>query len=115
MKTSTIILGVIFFAIATILIYSWGLVKQRNQTKDLMNLLFSKGNARVKKHLKKNEYVTVEEVAKMAEGLEAKQPFSPNKAVVKDKKDFAVKLLEYMVKTGQLEKEGNRFCKSNIK
>lgn len=111
MEPITIILGIIFFAIATMIIYGWGLIKQRNQTQDLMNLLFSKGNAKVKKYLKKNEYITIEDVEKMADGLEAKQPFSGNKAIVKDKRDFSQKLLDYMVKTGQIEKEGSRYKK----
>ena len=111
MKPIPIILGVIFFAAATMIIYGWGLAKQKNQSKDLMNLLFSKGNAKVKKYLKKNEYITIAEVEKMADGLEAKQPFSGNKAVVKDKSDFSKKLLQYMVKTGQIEEEGNRYRK----
>lgn len=111
MEPITIILGIIFFAIATMIIYGWGLIKQRNQTQDLMNLLFSKGNAKVKKYLKKNEYITIEDVEKMADGLEAKQPFSANKAIVKDKRDFSQKLLDYMVKTGQVEKEGSRYKK----
>lgn len=111
MEPITIILGVIFFAIATMIIYGWGLVKQKNQSTDLMNLLFSKGNAKVKKYLKKNEYITMEDVMKMADGLEAKQPFSGNKALVKDKRDFSKKLLQYMVKTGQIEEEGSRYRK----
>lgn len=109
MKPITIILGVILFAIATMLLYGWGLVKQKNQSADLMNLLFSKGNAKVKKFLKKNEYITIDDVEKMADGLEAKQPFSANKAVVKDKRDFSEKLLQYMVKTGQIEGEGGKY------
>ncbi len=43
MKPSTVIIGIILFAIVTMIIYGWGIVKQKNQTKDLMNLLFSKG------------------------------------------------------------------------
>ncbi len=111
MSTGTKIIGVLLFALATIIIYSWGLIKQRNQSKDLMNLLFSKGNSKVNKYLKKNEYITAAEVENMCAGLEAKQPFSRNRAVVKDKRDFAKKLLDYMVKTGQIEQEGNRYKK----
>ena len=84
MKLSTAIIGIVLFAIATMILYGWGIVKQKNQTNDLMNLLFS-------------------------EGLEAKQPFSRNRAVVKDKRDYAKKLVEYMLKTNQLEKEGSRY------
>lgn len=111
MKTSTIIIGILLFAIATMIIYGWGIVKQRNQTGDLMRLLFSKGEGRVKKYLKENEYITIADVEKICEGLSAKQPFSPNKAVVKDKRDFANQLLTYMVKTNQLEKDGSRYKK----
>ena len=53
MEKSTIIMGIILFAIATMVIYGWGLVKQKNQSSDLMSMLFSKGNAKVKKYLKK--------------------------------------------------------------
>ena len=62
-----------------------------------------------KKYLKQNEYITISQVEQICEGLEAKQPFSRNRAVVKDKRDYAKKLVEYMLKTNQLEKEGSRY------
>ena len=105
MKISTVIIGIALFAIVTMILYGWGIVKQKNQTSDLMNLLFSK----VKKYLKQHEYVTISQVEQICEGLEAKQPFSRNKAVVKDKRDYAKKLVEYMLKTNQLEQEGSRY------
>lgn len=111
MKTSTIIIGIILFAIATMIIYSWGLIKQKSQTGDLMNLLFSKGERQIKKYLKDNDYITTADVERMCEGMEAKLPFSGNRAVVKNKKDYAMKLLTYMVKTDQLVQEGSRFKK----
>ena len=89
MKISTVIIGIALFAIVTMILYGWGIVKQKNQTSDLMNLLFSKGQDKIKKYLK--------------------QPFSRNKAVVKDKRDYAKKLVEYMLKTNQLEQEGSRY------
>lgn len=109
METSTIIIGIILFAIATMIIYGWGLMRQARQSSDLMNMLFSKGNAKVKKHLKKNEYITINEVEQLAENLEAKMPFSKNKAIVKNKKDFANQLLQYMIKTEQIEQVGSRY------
>lgn len=111
MHTSTIIIGIILFAIATMIIYGWGLVKQRNQTGDLMKLLFSKGESRIKKYLKNNEYITAADVERLCENLEAKVPFSSNRAVVKDKKDYTKQFLAYMVKTGQLEQEGKKYKK----
>ena len=103
MKPSTVIIGIILFAISTMIIYGWRIVKQKNQTKDLMNLLF------IKKYLKQNEYITISQVEQICDGLEAKQPFSQNRAVVKNKQDYAKKLIEYMLKTNQIEKEGSRY------
>ena len=107
MKPSTVIIGIILFAIVTMIIYGWGIVKQKNQTKDLMNLLFSKGQDKIKKYLKQNEYITISQVEQICD--EAKQPFSQNRAVVKNKQDYAKKLIEYMLKTNQIEKEGSRY------
>lgn len=109
MKISTVIMGIVLFAVATMILYGWGIVKQKNQTKDLMNLLFSKGQDKIKKYLKQNEYITISQVEQICENLEAKQPFSRNRAVVKDKRDYAKKLVEYMLKTNQLEQEGSRY------
>ena len=76
MKISTVIIGIALFAIVTMILYGWGIVKQKNQTSDLMNLLFSKGQDKIKKYLKQHEYVTISQVEQICEGLEAKQPFS---------------------------------------
>ena len=83
MKISTVIIGIVLFAIVTMILYGWGIVKQKNQTSDLMNLLFSKGQDKIKKYLKQHEYVTISQVEQICEGLEAKQPFSRNKAVAR--------------------------------
>ena len=109
MKISTIILGILFFAIATMIIYGWGIIRQKNQSGDLMKILFSKGQARVKKYVKMHGAITLGQAAKLCEELEARQPFSANKAVVKDARDFAGQLLAYMVKTGQVEKRGAEY------
>ena len=48
MKISTVIIGIVLFAVVTMILYGWGIVKQKNQTSDLMNLLFSKGQDKIK-------------------------------------------------------------------
>jgi hypothetical protein len=111
MKIATIILGILGFALATVILYCWGMVRQKKQPGDLMNLLFSKGETKVQKYLKTNDFITVAETEKLCKGMEAKLPFSGNRAVVKDTKDFALRLLNYMVKTGQLKKDGARYVK----
>lgn len=112
MDIVTIIIGVILFAIATVIVFSWGLVKQKNQSEDLLRLLFSKGASMVKKQLKKKEYITVAEIEKMSKDLSAGFLFSKNRAIVKDTKDYTEKLVAYMIKTGQVKKEGNLIKKN---
>lgn len=111
MKISTIVIGLLLFALAAMILYGWGMVKQKNQSKDLMRLLFSKGESRIKKYMKENDSITRAQAQKLCNGLEAKMPFSANKAVVKNQQDFADQLLSYMVKTGQLKKEGTKYVK----
>ena len=38
MKLVTVIVGVLLFALATMIIYGWGIVKQKNESQDLMHL-----------------------------------------------------------------------------
>ena len=45
---------ILLFAVATMLIYGWGLWRSIHQNQDLNNLLTSKGISRIKKELKRN-------------------------------------------------------------
>lgn len=98
--------------IATMIIYAWGLVKQKNQGRDLTNQLFRKGNDLVLKYLKTHPHVTAADVEKMCGGITAKMPFSRSRAVVVNPKDYTKELLGYMVKTGQLTKDGALYKKA---
>ncbi|HAJ73204.1 MAG TPA: hypothetical protein DCM49_00225 [Lachnospiraceae bacterium] len=112
MSFVTIIIGIVLFAAATMLIYGWGMYRQMNQSKDLMNLLFSQGVNKVNKYLKKNDSVTEKQVEEMVEGMTAKLPFSSKKSVVADPKEFARRLLDHMVRTGRLSRDGRKYIKT---
>ena len=45
---------VLLFAVATMIVYGWGLWRTMRQGSDLANMLSSKGISKVKKTLKKN-------------------------------------------------------------
>ena len=51
---------VLMFAVATMIIYGWGLWRTMHQKQDLSNMLCSKGISKVKKTLKKNGPMTRE-------------------------------------------------------
>lgn len=115
MSVWQILLGIFLFMIATMVIYGWGLVRQKNLGKDLTNQLFDKGNRKVLDYLKKNPHITEGEVEKLCSGITAKLPFSGSKAVVAKPKEYARELLGYMVKTGQLEKTGALYKRAERK
>lgn len=111
MKPSTVIIGILLFAAAGAFLYLWGMKHQISKTRDLMNLLFSNGVARVNKYLKKNDYVTASEIEKMVTGMTARFPLSKDKSIVTKPKDFTKQLLDYMLRTGQLREENNKYYK----
>lgn len=91
-----IAVGIVLFAMATAFVYGWGVIKQHNQTRDLSQLLFSKGAGRVKKYLKTHDTITIREMEGLVKGMKASLFYSSNKAMVMDAKDFASQLAAYM-------------------
>ena len=67
---------VLLFALATMIIYAWGLWRSIRQQQDLSNMLSAKGISKVKKALKKNGAMTEKELEPFIKNLTAKQPFS---------------------------------------
>ena len=54
---------VLLFALATIIVYGWGMWRSMRQKQDLSNMLSAKGISGVKKALKKNGPMTAKELA----------------------------------------------------
>lgn len=109
MELWKIALGIVAFAFVTIIIFMWGLRKQINSQQELNNMLLSKGVSIVKKHLKKNEYITKKELMEKTRGMKARRFYSRAVATVSDPAVYCDGVLSYMVKTGQLVEEGNRY------
>ena len=89
---------VLLFALATMIIYAWGLWRSLRQQQDLSNMLSAKGISKVKKALKKNGAMTEKELEPFIKNLTAKQPFSREQITVTDPKQFLDSILPYMIK-----------------
>ena len=89
---------VLLFALATMIIYAWGLWRSARQNQELSNLLASKGVARVKKALRKNKALTLKELEPFVKDLTAKQPCSRQQIAVTDQKEFLGSILPYMIR-----------------
>lgn len=89
---------VLLFALATMIIYAWGLWRSVRQNQDLSNLLASKGVAKVRKSLRKNKALTLKELEPFVKNLTAKQPFSRQQLAVTDPEEFLESILSYMIR-----------------
>ncbi len=89
---------VLLFAVATALIYAWGLWRTQKQKQDLSNLLSSKGVSRIRKALRKNGQMTRKELETVVKDLSAGQPFSSERMGVTDSRQFLDSLLPYMIR-----------------
>ena len=69
MTIGRVILGVLLFAVATAVLYAWGLGKSMDQKTDLARNLLSACGSKVVRYLKKNDTITVKEVARQIEGV----------------------------------------------
>ena len=101
---------VLLFALATMIIYAWGLWRSVRQNQDLSNLLASKGVAKVRKALRKNKALTLKELEPFVKDLTAKQPFSRQQIAVTDPEEFLESILSYMIRQKMIteSKEENR-------
>ena len=101
---------VLLFALASMIIYAWGLWRSVRQNQDLSNLLASKGVAKVRKALRKNKALTLKELEPFVKNLTAKQPFSRQQLAVTDPEEFLESILSYMIRQKMIieNKEENR-------
>lgn len=110
MSIPEMIFWILAFATATAIVYGWGLAKSRSQQRDLLALLYVKGEKSIKKALRKNGPMEQRELEKLLTGTTASLFYSKNRAVVKDPASFTQQLLDAMTEKGVLTKDGNRYC-----
>lgn len=88
---------VLMFAAATMIIYGWGLVKSQRAAKDDTKLLYSKGEAKIKKALRQSDGMTRFELRELIKDLKATPAFSNRTIAVTNPDEFIDLLLPYMV------------------
>ena len=101
---------VLLFALATMIIYAWGLWRSVRQNQDLSNLLASKGVAKVRKALRKNKALTLKELEPCVKNLTATQPFTRQQLPVTDPEEVLESIRSYMIRQQKIieNKEENR-------
>lgn len=88
---------ILLFALATAVIYGWGLWRSVRQQQDLSNMLSAKGISKIKKALKKGP-LSRKDLEPVVSTLTARQPFSSEQISVTDPGKFLDSILPYMIR-----------------
>lgn len=101
MSAGQTILGIALFAVATAVLYLWGLQKSLNQ--DLNRNLMSACGSRVVKYLKKHGTVTRREVAELIDGLTVGPLWSKQRLKVQDGRKAAEQVVAFLLEQQYIE------------
>lgn len=106
MSKLQIVIGIALFALATAILYAWGLKKSIDQKEDLQRQLMSTCGSRVVKHLKRHGTITKQEVAQLIDGMSAGQFWSRQKIKVQDGKKVAGQVIDFLLDQQYIEAAG---------
>lgn len=106
MSIPQIMIGILLFAIATAVLYAWGLSKSVRQQQDMTRNLLHACGSRVVKYLKKHETVTEKEIAKLIDGVKVGQFWSKHKLRVQDGGKVAGEVIKFLTEQQYIESAG---------
>lgn len=111
------ILYILMFALATVIIFSWGMVKEQNKSKDLINQLYDKAEAKILKAFKKKKVLTRRDIENEVRNVKASLFYSKDKMVVQNSSNFTKNIINTMVSRNLIEKttEGYILIKVSVK
>ena len=104
-----IIIYILLFAIATIIIYTWGLIKEKNKSNDLLDLLYNKSYKAVLTAFKTKKTLSKKDIENEILNLKASLFYSKDKLVIKDPSHISKILIGKMLKDGVIEKTTNGY------
>lgn len=94
---------VLLFALATVIIYSWGIVKSQRQQAELSTLLADKCAKKILKALKKQQKLSKAEVEQLLDGTQAGVFYSKQRIMVQNPKEYTAPLLKRMQEKNLIE------------
>lgn len=107
MKIGQMILGILLFALATAVLYVWGLKKSVGQREDLDRSLMSACGSRVVRYLKKHDTITEAETARLIEGMTVGPFWSRQKLRVQDGTKVSGQVIAFLLDQLYIEPAGD--------
>lgn len=107
------ILYTLMFALATVIIFSWGIIKEQNKSKDLMNQLYKKAESKILKAFKKKDVLSRRDIEKEVKDIKASLFYSKDKMVVHNSSNFAKNIINAMISRNLIEKTKDGYILKN--
>lgn len=107
------ILYILMFALATVIIFSWGIIKEQNKSKDLMNQLYKKAETKIIKAFKKKQVLTRRDIENEVKNIKASLFYSKDKMVVQNSSMFTKNIINAMINRNLIEKTNEGYILKN--
>ena len=101
-----IILGIALFALATAVLYVWGLKKSEGQRDDLSRILLNRCSNKVVKYLKTHKTISKAEVVRQIDGVTASEFWSRKRLSIQEPKKFAQNVIDFLLDQQFIESAG---------
>ena len=107
------IVYILLFAISTVIIFTWGIIKDQNKSKDLMNKLYKKAENKVIKAFSKNSVLTKKDIENEIKNIKASLFYSKDKMIVQNSSVFAKNIINTMINRNLIEKTSEGYILKN--
>lgn len=104
---------ILMFAFATVIIFTWGIIKEQNKSNDLMNQLYKKAETKVMKTFKKKSVLTRRDIENEVKNIKASLFYSKDKMVVQNSSMFAKNIINTMINRNLIEKTSEGYILKN--
>ena len=108
------IVYILMFAVATVIVFSWGIIKEQNKSRDLMSQLYKKAENNVLKAFKRKDVLSRKDIENEVKNVKASLFYSRDKMVVQNPKSFTKSLINTMINNNVIEKESFKLCKRKM-
>lgn len=98
------IVYILMFAVATVIVFSWGIIKEQNKSRDLMSQLYKKAENNVLKAFKRKDVLSRKDIENEVKNVKASLFYSRDKMVVQNPKSFTKSLINTMINNNVIEK-----------
>lgn len=104
-----ILFYILLFAVATVIIFTWGMVKEKNKSKDLFEILYRKAEKSVLKAFKNKNTLSKKDIENEILNIRASLFYSRDKLIINNPSHFSKVLIGNMLKDGIIVKSVNGY------